>query len=307
MRNIRFLLLFLICLICASCQPIAYNPNTGGNNGVDDPIKPTVNYDVISSQLPYEEASDSLEGLTEDEIKDLSELKNAFDQVGSNYTSKTRVFFNSLAVERVNSIYETNFYCQQTRFYNVNYIYRYTEDLVIDEGFVSYNDNIYKLNLPGNDLNQKFNNPINVDSMKLYKESATIKNHFFTIDKLNSEYVDNTGPTTVDSEKYFGWTRISTNKYKCDRKDVLNDFLQLCVPGFDNGGTYMTFDYVTVEINPDNENLLRLRLYASSTQIGKLISSHTTPEKENWFLLFAEAYISRIDQTEIFAFESLYK
>jgi hypothetical protein len=70
----------------------------------------------------------------------------------------------------------------------------------------------------------------------------------------------------------------------------------------------MTFRYVTVELNPDNETQMRLRLYCSPTQSGKMISSHKDLEnKPNWYLLFAEAYISLVDQVHPSAFENLYK
>ena len=294
MRIIRFLLVILICLISASCQPIEYNPNDTGGNGNFPNNSPFIPVDVIDGNLPYEEEADSLEGLSEEEINDLSALKNALDSINSNYTSKTRVFFNALAVDRVNTIYNTNFYCQQTRLYNTNYIYRYSEDFGVNTAYANYNDSVYKLSLVGNDLNQKFNNPINLDTMTVYKENEVLDDYFFTLNDVNSDYVDK-----------YSWTRVSVNKYKSSGKAITNEFIKLCVPGFDNDGTYMTFDYVTIEINPDDENILRLRLYASSTQIGKLINSHTKPSNENWFLLFAEAYISRIDQTEIFAFENL--
>ena len=69
----------------------------------------------------------------------------------------------------------------------------------------------------------------------------------------------------------------------------------------------MTFRYVTVEINPNNTSALRLRLYASPTQIGKLISSHKNTEYTNWYLLFAEAYVYNVDQIAPSVFENLYK
>ena len=99
---------------------------------------------------------------------------------------------------------------------------------------------------------------------------------------------------------------ISENKYKCDREEVLVDFMNLCAPGFTNEGTYMTFRYVTVELNPDNQTEMRLRIYCSPTQSGKMITSHKDLEnKPNWYLLFAEAYISLVDEVSINAFENL--
>ena len=305
MKNIKLLLLMLICLLCASCTPA--NPPSGGNGGgggtTNVPAEPS---DVISSDLPYEETLDSLEGLSEEEILDLSALKNVFDSVGSNYVSKTRVFFNKLAVNRVNIIYNTNFYCQRNTYFNEKYAYSYSNDFVINKAYYNMNSNLYVTKLEGASLEDKLNSTINTSNSQISEEKLV------RLDILNSEYVDKYGPTITKptpsyTKEYFGWTRISENKYKCDREEVIKDFMNICAPGFSNDGTYMTFKYVTVEINPDSNHVLRLRLYASSTQIGKLIDSHTDKEKANWYLLFAEAYISNVNEVSIFALENLYK
>ena len=300
MKKIKLILLMLICLLCASCEPVS--PNNGNGGGTNIPAEPS---DVISSDLPYEEKADSLEGLSEEEILDLSALKNAFDSVGSNYVSKTRVFFNKLAVNRVNIIYNTNFYCQRTTYFADRYSYTYSKDLVINEAYYKMNDQLYTTKLVGASLEDKLNSTIN------HNNSQDSEKEIIRLDKLSSEYVDLYGPTITNptpsyTKEYFGWTRISENKYKCDREEVIKDFMNICAPGFSNDGTYMTFKYVTVEINPDNTSVLRLRLYASSTQIGKLIDSHTDKEKTNWYLLFAEAYISNVNEVSIAAFENLY-
>ena len=320
MKNIKLLLLILVSLMCVSCTittpdtngGIDYIPDNGELDGdqTDVPDKPSP---ANPDDVPYEEAPDSLEGLTEDDIKDLSALKKAFDKIGDNYLSKTKVYFNELAIDRVNKIYSTNFYCNQTTIYNPNYIYRYSSDFVVNKGYVNYNSNVYTVSLEGVDEKAKLSSTINPETMELLYENNSITDLYFTLGDLNTKYVDDHGPTTVKytnsySKDYLGWTRIGVNKYKCDREEVLVDFMKLCAPGFSNEGTYMTFRYVTVELNPDNETEMRLRLYCSPTQSGKMISSHKDLEnKPNWYLLFAEAYISLVDQVNPSAFENLYK
>lgn len=316
MKYMKILLLVLFCLICVSCNTTIKIPNGGvdtdiPNGGIDGGISnvPEVPSPVNPDDIPYEEAPDSLEGV---DANDLSELKEALNKVGCNYSAKVKVYFNKLATNRVNIIYNTNFYNNQFMLFNENYIYRYSEDFVINTGYVNYNNSIYTVSLEGETLKDKLISTINKDAMELLHENSNVKDQYFALDELNSSYIDKYGPTTVKytssySKDYLGWTRVSANKYKCDREEVLVDFMHLCAPGFSNEGTYMTFRYVTVELNPDNENVLRLRLYASPTQIGKLIDSHTDEEKPNWYLLFAEAYISNVDEVRPSVFENLYK
>ena len=280
----------------------------------DSNLKPIQPGDIVSNSIVYTEAEDSLEGLSEEEIKDLSELKEAVERIGSNYISKSKVFFNKLSSNIVNELYFTNFYCQQTTYVTENYLYRYSRDLTIEEGYVDYKNQVYQVSLDGDNLKEKLNSTINIAALSLIEGLNSIKDMFFTLDKFDSTYIDNTGYAKVAYtsggkkyyNEYFGWERISHNKYKCDRKEVIEDFMNICSPGFSNGGTYMTFTHVTVEIEPGDDTLLRLRLYTSSTQIGKLISSHTTKQKPNWYLLFAEACITSVDETSIIAFENLF-
>ena len=120
----------------------------------------------------------------------------------------------------------------------------------------------------------------------------------FTLFDVNSTYVDTYGPTTVKysstySVDYEGWTRIGENKYKCDRTEVVDHFRQLLTPGLSNEGTYMTYKYVTVEVN--NDNTLRIRLYCSTTQSGKVIKEHKDIEnKPQWYMLLSECIVSNI-------------
>ena len=77
-----------------------------------------------------------------------------------------------------------------------------------------------------------------------------------------------------------------------------NDFRELLTPGLSNAGTYMTYKYVTVKLNSDGT--LKLRLYCSTTQSGKLIPEHKEQEgKPNWYMLLAEANVYNIGNTTI--------
>ena len=118
----------------------------------------------------------------------------------------------------------------------------------------------------------------------------------FTLFDVNSSYVDTYGATTVKysssySVDYEGWIRVAENKYKCDRTEVVEHFRELLTPGLSNQGTYMTYKYVTVQINSDGS--LTIRLYCSTTQSGKVIAEHKDKEnKPQWYMLLAEGTIT---------------
>ena len=67
----------------------------------------------------------------------------------------------------------------------------------------------------------------------------------------------------------------------------------------------MTFKYITVELNPNSTDLLRIRLYASPTQTGKLIDSHLDESKPLWYLLFADCYVSNVGNDSVNALENI--
>lgn len=98
----------------------------------------------------------------------------------------------------------------------------------------------------------------------------------FNFVKFNSEYI---------SKNTF--TRISENKYQCETKEVINEFVKAVIPNYKNEGYYMTFSRITIELD-SNANMERIRVYTKTTQIGKLVESHTDKIKTNWYLLFAE-------------------
>jgi hypothetical protein len=139
---------------------------------------------VNSDNRIYDEPSDSIEGIDD---KDLSALKAAFDKIGDNYLSKTKVYFNILAAERVDKIYKTNFYCNQTTLVNENYIYRYSSNFAINEGYVNYNGNVYAVSLEGETEKAKLNSIIDKDNMELLCENNSVKNCYFTLGDINSD------------------------------------------------------------------------------------------------------------------------
>ena len=310
MKTIKYIVLMLICLVCVGCQTTVPNPPTSGSTGVPPHTEvPTTPSSTVLPDREYDEEADSVIGV---DVTDLSALKTALDGVNTNYALDTYVYFNELAIDRVNIIYDTFFYCKQTTLYNPKYIYQYSDDFGVNVSYLNYNNGIYKVGLEGDELSNKLNSTIDTSSLVLVYENTNVVDKFTTLDELNSEYVDTYGPYTKEFsasyiKEYEGWTRISENKYKCDREEVLVDFMHICAPGFSNDGTYMTFRYVTVEINPNNTSVLRLRLYASPTQIGKLIPSHKNTEYTNWYLLFAEAYVYNVGQIAPSVFENLYK
>lgn len=265
-----------------------YNVLLDENNDVDL----TLIYEEIPNRI-YEDPNDSLEGIDE---KDLSLLKNAFDKVTNNYTLTTRTYFNRLAVSRVNKIYNTTYLQSKITKVNQDAIFIYDEIGQTNEYYI-YQDGLQV---------GKLKDGIVSELSPLVKEQVvnqSLKEYFYTMENLNSKYIDTYGPCVVKytssySVEYDGWTRISENKFKCDREEVLAHFLKFLAPGFTNGGTYMTYRYVTIELL--NDDTIKIRLYASPTQSGKMIEEHLDKEnKPDWYLLFAEGYITDINSTII--------
>ena len=131
------------------------------------------------------------------------------------------------------------------------------------------------------------------------------------LEELNASYIDKYGPAVIKytssySKEYIGWVKSSDNVYRCDHPDVILDFINICMPTYTNGGTYLTFRYVTVEFTNDIENPMILRLYISPTQIGKVIQEHTNSLNHKTYLLIAEAYISNVGNVSVEALDNLY-
>lgn len=260
---------------------------------------------ILIDQLLYEnipnreylENEDSVEGI---DTSDLSLLKELFDSINKNYTLKTQTYFNKAAVNRVNKIYSTNYIQNKVTKVVDDIIYISNHSGHVNE-YYYYDENIKVGKLIDGEVTNVTNllQEVN-DSYEPVTEE--LSSYFFTLDNLNSNYVDTYGPCTVKytstySVDYDGWTRIGENKFKCDREEVLKHFLKFISPGFRNGGTYMTYRYVTVEILEEG---VKFRLYASPTQIGKIIDAHLLQqEKPNWYLLYAEGLLTNIGTTSI--------
>ena len=261
-------------------------------------------------EIIYDEPLDSVEGV---DVTDLSALKEAFDNWGTNYKKHSKTYFNDLALEIVNEIYNTYYIQDKITLCHENYRYVYNEEDSINEAYFNIPGflDIQKSPLYGDTLEERFSSTINQSSIESMQVVANVSNYFVGGEDFSSEYVDTYGPKDVSqsggtTKHYDGWTRVSENKYKCDRLEVINDVLKVVAPDFTNGGTYMTFRYVTVELNPMDGTDMRIRLYASPTQSGKMLDHHLDQEnKPNWYLLFAEALISDIGETSIPAIENL--
>lgn len=317
MRKISYLLILFILVISCGCQllpeksPFVPKEEETEEPVTKDPLEPTVG--EVPTEKPiepeYNEPADSVEGI---DVSDLSKLKEAFDNVGYNYASETHVYFNSEAISQVYDLFGITFVSNQKACYTENYIYRYTDSFSINTAYINRNNNVYGVSLTGDSIKEKFTNEIKEDNLNKIYENDNLYNYYFSINSLNSEYVDTYGPTSIKYSNtltidYLGWTRIGENKYKCDRMEIFKNFISICAPSYPlEDGAYMTFSHVTVEIAPDADTYLRIRLYASETQTGKLISSHLDAvNKPNWYLLFAEAYINNVGNANIASLENI--
>lgn len=259
-----------------------------------------VGSDLILSEARIYKGNSSF---NEDVVMDtLAPLKEAVDKIGSNYKSETTVYFNELALERIKVIYGIDYQTNQTTYFNENYIYRYSNNFIVNEAYYKLGGNLHKTTLVGETLENKLNSNVN------HEESTLSDYKYFSLEALNSSYINNYGATTIKynssySKEFLGWFMMGENLYYCDRTEVIEDFLDICAPGFSNEGTYMTFRYVTITINTDGS--LTLRLYASPTQIGKVIQTHKDIKNFCDYLLFAEAHITDVDDVNINALENV--
>ena len=64
---------------------------------------------------------------------DLTLLKETFDSISDGYVAKTKAYFNSLATQQINQIYKMTFYDELTTIYTNDYMYRYSEDLYVND------------------------------------------------------------------------------------------------------------------------------------------------------------------------------
>lgn len=235
----------------------------------------------------YAEEADFLEDI---DASNLEELYDAFKTPITNYTSSTYSYFSGAGARAYFRHYSNNYVQFKVNLYldNAFYSYPYQDEYleIYNNGYLNKDNNYYSFSLDGDDVIDRLFSELVEEKLALVKEGASYQDDMFTLSDLNEKYfTDNV------------FTRISENKYQCTSKDVCLDFIDICAPNLINTGFYMTFSKVTIELNPNDEADFRIRLYASSTQSGKLVDENKDTTKENWYLLFSEAYISDIGTT----------
>ena len=245
----------------------------------------------------YDEDPDSLEGVN---TSDLSALYNAFTTPILNYTSKTESYFNKDGAYDYYRHYQKNYVQEKTNIYTTSAQYSYPKlnDYlgVLNIGYLNLNNNYYSYSLTGEDVTSRLASSLTSNDLSLVKENASYQDDLFTLGDLNQTYFENNE-----------FVRVSANKYQSTKgKDTYADFIDICAPHLINNGYYMTFSKVTIELNPFDGVSMRIRLYASPTQRGKLEAIYKDEEnRPNWYLLFSEALIYDVNNTSFHPMEGL--
>ena len=240
----------------------------------------------------YEEAPDSLEGV---DVNDLSGLYEAFNAVSDNYHAHSISYFNYIgARDYFQYHYHKNYVQEKHEIFTEDayYIYPVLKEYleIMNIGYLNKDNNCYSYSLAGETVEERLLSTPNEESMELVKEDCTYQDTMFTLGDINEEYLSQ-----------YTFERISSNRYKCENKTMIDEWLPIVAPTLINDGYYMTFSSLVVETNVSEEIPLRIRLYAAKTQRGKIIDSHLDEkEKPNWYLLFSETSITDIDSTELF-------
>lgn len=237
-----------------------------------------------------------MEGVDAD---DFSGLYDALDAIGQNYTSTAQSYFNYQGAYDYFRHYQKNYVPNKVGLFTQDARYYYpTDDAflpVFNYGEVNHNENLYSFGLEGEDVTARLSSTLIEDDLTLIKNDTTYQAENFTLDDLDETYC------TTHS-----FTRISENKYQTTDSSCWPDFINLCAYSLINTGHYMTFSRMTVETAPMEGCALRIRLYASKTQTGKLREeSLDKVNKPNWYLLFAEATISDVGTTAFTPIEGL--
>ena len=287
--------LTLLCSACNSSKKPSDSDSKQQETKQEDYINPTPSpenpenpeqpVDPVIPEPVYDEVPDSVEGIN---VEDLSGLYSAITLVNDNYTSTIKGYFNEVGGYDYYRHYQKNYVCDKTSFYTENIQYTLPDlDIylpICNTGYLNKNNNYYSFSLKGETKEERMNYSLTNEDLANEVEGKKYQDDLFTVNDL--------------SESYFvskGFTRISANKYQCTDRYVCEEFIPICAPDLINEGYYLTFSRVTIETNPDSEHALRIRLYVSSTQIGKLIESHKDQEnKPNWYLLFSEALVSDV-------------
>ena len=236
----------------------------------------------------YDETPDNI---TNVDTNDLSALYSAFEAIGDNYTSTIKGFFNEIGGKAYYNHYQKNYVCNKTCYFtsDIKYTIPELDDYlsICNNGLVNLNNNYYSFTLQGSSKEERMSYSLKDSDLTNEIQNKRYQDDLFTLNDLKQTYFETNE-----------FTRISDKKYECRKKEVCADFVAVCASDLINEGQYMTFERVTIELNPIADISIRLRLYAREAQSGKLIESHKDQEnKPNWYMLFSEAYISNIGST----------
>jgi hypothetical protein len=299
-----------VLTLCFVLSLFSCNSKGGGNNSSSSSSSSMTSSQTssetsseISSVAPervYDEFPDSVDGI---DVTDLSGLKTALNNTSLNYKKETKTYYNAEALRICNLNNGTDYVQETTTLVSENYRYTYSEDFKVNYGYINDIDNntFHKIELLGETLEDKLQYQIKDSDLETTGQTGLINDVYFGLEDITDSYIDSL--KTVDT--YEGWRRVSQNKYRCDRMETFNPFMQFIAPDCPYGKGFMTFDYVTIETNVSSEIDLRFRIYAFETQTGKVVTEHTdSVNKPNWYLLFAECTISNMSETNIASFET---
>lgn len=271
------------------------------------PIKDEMNFITYISDGIYNEDKDNTQGV---DSQDLSGLIDYFDNLAcSSYVVDSKNYLSSQAINKYNQIYEREYTSNIRSIVSNSYRYYFNQEETINDAYIDYQNSIIKTTLIGNNLSERLNGSVDSSKISIYENNNRCNNYFFGLEDFTPSYINSYGPyqeeinssLTID---YKGWTKVTENKYRCDRKEVIENLLSLISYNYQNDGLFLTYDYLTVEINVSEEIDLRIRVYVSSTQSGKLIASHTNEEFANWYLLAHEGIIYNVDNAYVNAIEN---
>ena len=281
--------------------------NSSSDSSSSGPIKDEMNFITYISDGIYNEDEDNTQGV---DSQDLSGLIDYFDNLAcSSYVVDSKNYLSSQAINKYNQIDEREYTSNIRSIVSNSYRYHFNQEETINDAYIDYQNSIIKSSLIGNTLDERLNGSVDSSKISVYENNNSCNNYFFGLEDFTPSYINSYGPyqkeinssLTID---YKGWTKVTENKYRCDRKEVIENLLSLISYNYQNDGLFLTYDYLTVEINVSEEIDLRIRVYVSSTQSGKLIASHANEECANWYLLAHEGIIYNVDNAYVNAIEN---
>ena len=277
--TIKIIILISMTMPLMSCGSSGFSSSFSSSSPSSSEEYSSIDY---PDEDVYDEEPDSLDGV---DPLDLSGLYNAFTDVKV-YKSEIKSYFNEIGLRDYYRHYKKNYIQESISLFKENECYSYTliEEFFdsLNTGYLNRDNNYYSFSKRGNTIQERLDNSIEESDISLVKEDARYQDDLFSLYALTPEYLQSKS-----------FERISENKYSIENKEDIDNFVSICAPTLDNTGYYMTFKRVTIEINPKEDISFRFRLYASTTQSGKIIESHKDSEsKPNWFMLFSEAVIT---------------